>query len=106
MRWGLMRPDSDGFLSIVCVFSGYHAIRREFKRKSEFFINNQSILTGSQIRVAWTVFADTFFVEAKEVTLNCRRFSVTRFLSFLNNNSDNEVRTAASYTVAVTPDVT
>ena len=106
VRWGLIRPDSDGFLSIVCVFSGYHAIRREFKRKSEFFINNQSILTGSQIRVAWTVFAETFVVEAREVTLNCRRFRVTRLLSCLNHNSENEGRAAPSCTVAVRPGVT
>jgi hypothetical protein len=133
VRWGLIRPEPDEFLPIVCVFSGYHAIRREFKRKSDFFINNQSVLTGPQIRVAWTVFAEAFFVEAREVTLNCRRFSVPSFLSFLNHepekpdtymrrvsgplqvgtlalhdfdNSENEGRTAPSYTVAVRPDVT
>ena len=106
MRWGLICPEPDEFLSVACVFSGYHATRREFKRKSEFFINNQTKLTGPQLRVAWTVFAEAFFVEAREVMLNCRRFSVPSYLSFLSENSENEGRPAPSYTVAVRPGVT
>ena len=38
--------------------------------------------------MAWTVFADAFCVEATEVKLNCRRFSVASFLSCLNHNSE------------------
>ena len=67
-------------------FSGYHAIRREFKRKSELFVNNQNALTGPQLRAAWTVFADAFRAEAREVKLTCRPFSVASFLSCLNNS--------------------
>ena len=78
-RGGLIRPEPNVFLQIVFVFSGYHAIRRELKRKSELFANNQNNLTGPQIRVAWTVFADAFRVEAREVKLNCRPFSVASF---------------------------
>ena len=88
VRWGLIEPEPDGFLQIACVFSGYHAIRREFKRTSAVFYNNQTVLTGPQLRVAWTLFADTFFVEAREVKLNCRRFSVASFLSSLQHNSE------------------
>ena len=66
-RWGLIRPEPDAFLQIVCVFCGYHAIRRKFQRKSELFVNNQNTLTGPQLRVAWTVFADAFCAEAREV---------------------------------------
>ena len=106
MRWGLICPEPDDFLSVVCVFSGDHATRREFKRKSEFFINNQTKLTGPQLRVAWTVFAEAFFVEAREVMINCRRFSVPSYLSLLGENSENEGRLAPSYTVAVRPGVT
>ena len=78
-RWGLIRPESDVFLQIACVFSGYHAIRREFKRKSELFVNNQNALTGPQLRAAWTFFADAFRAEAREVKLTCRPFSVASF---------------------------
>ena len=60
VRWGLIRPESDLSLQIVGVFSGYHAIRREFKRKADQLMHDQNILTGSQIRVAWTVFAKAF----------------------------------------------
>ena len=73
---------------LLLFFVGYHAIRREFKRKSEMFVNNVNSLTGAQLRVAWTVFADTFFVEAREAKLTCRRFSVTSFLNFLHHNSE------------------
>ena len=88
VRWGLIGPEPNDFLQIAAVFSGYHAIRREFKRKSEMFVNNVNSLTGAQLRVAWTVFADTFFVEAREAKLTCRRFSVTSFLNFLHHNSE------------------
>ena len=88
VRWGLIGPEPNDFLQIAAVFSGYHAIRREFKRKSEMFVNNMNSLTGAQLRVAWTVFADTFFVEAREAKLTCRRFSVTSFLNFLHHNSE------------------
>ena len=41
---------------------------------------------GAQLRVAWTVFADAFHAEAREVKLTCRPFSVASFLSCLNNS--------------------
>ena len=100
-RWGLITPEPNDFLRIACVFSGYHAIRREFKRKSQFFNNNQTALTGPQIRVAWTVFAETFQVEASQARLHCRRFSVASFLRFLQHNSE-----FASCTVSLRPDDT
>ena len=83
-RWGLIAPEPNDFLQIACVFSGYHAIRREFKRTSEFFYNDQTSLTGPQIRVAWTVFASAFRVEACEVRIPCRHFSVASFLAACN----------------------
>ena len=85
-RWGLIAPEPNDFLRVACVFSGYHAVRREFKRTSEFFCQNQTTPTGPQIRVAWTVFADAYRAEAREVKLTCRPFSVASFLSCLNNS--------------------
>ena len=100
-RWGLIAPGLNDFLRIACVFSGYHAVRREFKRTPEIFNTNQTSLTGSQIRVAWTVFASAFHVEACEVCVPCRHFSVASFLSCLQHNSE-----FASCTVDARPDVT
>ena len=85
VRWGLIRPSSTNFNYIACTFSGYHAIRRALRSQNQFFSYNQNILTGPQLRVAWSVFADTFFVEARELVSPCRKFSFTSFLSFLSN---------------------
>ena len=83
VRWGLIDPNPSIFKHIACIFSGYHAVRRALR--SQFFSHNQNILTGPQLRVAWSVFADTFFVEARELASPCRKFSLTSFLSFLSN---------------------
>ena len=85
VRWGLICPTAANFNYIACTFSGYHAVRRAFRSQNQFFSHNQNILTGPQLRVAWSVFADTFFVEARELASPCRKFSLTSFLSFLSN---------------------
>ena len=64
IRWGRVNPNAASMLQIVCVFAGCHAVRRHFKSKSEAFFHDQVILTGPQIRASWTVFADTYQVEA------------------------------------------
>ena len=79
IRWGLVNPKAESMLQIACVFVGYHAVRRHFKSKSEVFLHDQVILTGPQIRASWTVFADTYQVEARELSVNCRKFSVPSF---------------------------
>ena len=57
-----------------------------------FYNNNQTALTGPQIRVAWTVFAEAYQVEASQAKLHCRRFSVASFLSCMNNSEFVAVR--------------
>jgi len=37
VRWGLVLPTNLSFLQTLCVFSAYHAVRREFKRCNQFF---------------------------------------------------------------------
>jgi hypothetical protein len=37
------------------------------------------------LRKAWTVFAEAFFVEAREVGIDARRFSVPSFLDYIAN---------------------
>ena len=73
-------------LQIACVFAGYHAIRRHFKQKGEVFMHDQDILDGPQIRAAWTVFAEAFCVDAREYSVNFRKFSVPSFLDYLSGN--------------------
>ena len=84
MTWGLVSPCIDGMLQIACTFAGYHATRRHFKQKGEVFMHDQDILTGPQLRAAWTVFADSFVVDAREFSVTCRKFSVPSFLEYLN----------------------
>ena len=84
IRWGLVFPCQDGMQQIACAFAGYHAIRRHFRIKGIIFMHDQNILTGPQIRAAWTVFAEAFVVEAREFSVNCRKFSVPSFLEYLN----------------------
>ena len=84
VRWGLISPNYYKLNSIACVFSGYHAIRRDFRARNEFCVYNQNTLSGPQLRAAWSVFADTFLVEASELTVQCSRFSLPSFLANLN----------------------
>ena len=87
-RWGLIQPEICQFKCICCVFSGYHAVRREFRRNNEFFEYNQTRLTGTQMRVSWSVFANTFSVEAGELSICCRRCSLPSFVAYLNSDPD------------------
>ena len=83
-RWGLVNSCSDKFKQIACVHAGYHAVRRHFKQSGSFHpVNNMMNLSGADIRTAWTVFADAFVVEAREVGVATLKFSVTVFLNFL-----------------------
>ena len=87
IRWGLINPTSGSLLQVACIFTGYHAVRRKFKDARDNFENNMTIISGSQLRTSWTVFADAFQVDAREVSVNCRSFSVPSFLEFLHASS-------------------
>ena len=80
-RWALINPCSESFLQIACVFSGYHAVRRNFKGAGVDFHENK--LCSASLRAAWTVFADTFSVEARELGVSTLKFSVPSFVHFL-----------------------
>ena len=85
-RWGLIDPEGLQFKYVCCVFSGYHALRRESRRTNEFFEYNQTKLTGTQLRIFWSVFANTFSVEAGELSIYCTQFSLPSFLTMLNSH--------------------
>jgi hypothetical protein len=84
VRWGLINSCNEKFKQIACIHAGYHAVRRHFKQSSSFLpYNNMTHLNGADLRTAWTVFADAFVVEAREVGVVPLKFSVTSFLCFL-----------------------
>ena len=39
-----------------------------------------------QLRISWSVFAEASFVEARELSIFCKRFSFPSFLAFLNGD--------------------
>ena len=80
-RWGLINPDKLTMHYISCIFGGYHAIRHDLRTNTSFFEYSQRVLTPAQLRRAWSVFADAFKVEARELSVLCRQFSLCEFLS-------------------------
>jgi len=82
IRWGLIHPSNMKYNYISCVFSGYHAIRREFKQNSCVFMHNQVNISSD----LWSVFADSFQVEVRELSAPARQFSLPEFLTILTNN--------------------
>jgi hypothetical protein len=80
IRWGLIQPNKVTFLYISCIFSGYHAVRRDLREFPVFLEFNQIVFDSAQLRRAWSVFADAFKVEARELALAHRQFSLPEFL--------------------------
>ena len=76
-----MHPCKDTYLYISCIFSGYHAVKHDLCEFSMFFECNQLVLHSAQLRRARSVFAETFKVEARELALAHRQFSLPDFLS-------------------------
>ena len=84
VRWGLVNPSPEGMTQIACTFAGYHAIRRHFKQHGELTLHADEKMSGPHLRAAWTVFADAFAVEARELSVNFRKLSVPSFFKYLN----------------------
>ena len=84
VRWGLVNPSTNNFKINACIYSGYHSLRRVVATDPKFTIISPSSLSGHQIRVAWSVFADTFSVDARELGVPHTKFSLASFLNQLN----------------------
>jgi hypothetical protein len=80
VRWGLVFPTKIDMHFIACIFSGYHAIRHDFLAHPSFFEPNQIVLSPAQLRRAWSVFGDAFKVEARELSIHFKQFSLPDFL--------------------------
>ena len=48
-------------------------------------------LSGADLRASWTVFADAFVVEAREIGVATLKFSVTGFLNFLSSGEHPQI---------------
>ena len=83
MRWGLMSPNSMHFNQIACVFSGYHAIRRLIRTRTCQLTNFENYYSSSLYREFWSVFADVFSADARELMVDHRQFPLPSFLSML-----------------------
>ena len=86
IRWGLANPSNEVNKLIACTFSGYHAVRRKFKGTHSFFEPSQPTLKPEQLRSSWSVFADSFLVEARELSFACKQFSLPDFLLFITGD--------------------
>ena len=80
VRWGLIHPNKVTLLYISCIFSGYHAVRRDLREVPVSLTGNQQVLSAVQLRRAWSVFADAFKVAARELALPHRQISLLEFL--------------------------
>ena len=85
VRRAFINPCKESFLQIACVHSGYRAIRRQFKG---FGIDIEyTHLSSASMRCAWTVFADAYTAEARELGACTLKFSGPSCLHFLATGS-------------------
>jgi hypothetical protein len=80
VRWGLIYPTRIDMIYVSCIFSGYHAIRQDLRAHPSLLDPEQLALTPAQLRRAWSVFGDTFKVEARELSIPFKQFSLPEFL--------------------------
>ena len=82
-RVGLKNPSQNSLISVACTFSAYHAVK-SMVRAGKIPMQGD-VLPTSAIKLAWSVFAETFVAEAGECGRACARFSLAKFVSFLVN---------------------
>ena len=79
-RWGLSYPSKFKCNIIACIFSAYHAVRNDLKASAVVIPPNHDVLSAPLLRRNWSVFAESFKVEARELAVQHRRFSLPEFL--------------------------
>jgi hypothetical protein len=77
VRFGIKSPDPRSFKVISCLFSAYHALKREV-RAGKIDLHSETWL-----RTAWSLFADVCKAEAGELRVHTRAFSLCKFIDFL-----------------------
>ena len=84
VRLGLVSPCADTFNHMACVFAGYHAMRSATRRGEH--CPYESELCNRQVWRLWSVFAEAYSAEARELAISPRKFSLPQFISFLIDN--------------------
>ena len=81
VRLGLVLPTQSFQLSLSCIFTAYHAVK---KSCNSIHLQDGS-LTTSQFRHNWEVFASAFLAEAGAMDLQCKAYTFPKFFQFLVN---------------------
>ena len=79
VRWGLLDTNSMHLNQIACVFTGYHAIRRLIRSRTCQLINIGNFYPSSLYREFWSVFADAFSADARELMVDHRKCKLPSF---------------------------
>ena len=83
IRWGLQYPSKINHAVISCIFSGYHAVRSDLRANPVFIEHHIRILPAPIFRRSWSVYAQAFKTESRELAIQCRQFSLPEFLMFI-----------------------
>ena len=85
-NFGLIGACRDQFCHVCCTFSGYHAMHR----KAQFTMHDTTdfCMSSSTRRLLWSVFAEAYHAEARELGLSARKYSLIEFFSFLIDFED------------------
>ena len=86
VRLGLVHPSADTCNNLVCVFAGYHAMRCATRRGDHSLQGSE--LCNRQVWRLWSVFAEAYSAEARELAISTRKFSLPQFLSCLIDDDD------------------
>ena len=83
IRWALINANSVHFNQVACVFSGCHAIRRVVRSRTHQLTKTVKCDSSSLYREFWSVFAEAFAADARELMVPHRKFSLPSFLNML-----------------------
>ena len=81
VRFGIKSPDILSFKVISCLFSAYHALKRDV-RAGKINVHSETWL-----RSALSLFAEVCKAEAGELRVHTRAFSLAKFVDFLITGS-------------------
>ena len=85
VRLGLVKPQTEHYRHMCCVFDGFHAMRHAI-RSGSIEVSSNMDLSSRQVWRLWSVFAEAYSAEAREHAICFRRFSLPEFISFLNED--------------------
>ena len=81
VRFGIKSPDILSFKVISCLFSAYHALKRDV-RAGRINVHSETWLQS-----AWSLFAEVCKAEAGELRVHTRAFSLAKSIDFLATGS-------------------